>query len=296
MNKKIKYGFFATLIISVLALTAVIIFAPYAVLQPPRINEKITPSDLKLEYAELSIKVEEKVNLKGYYILPKKDSIRGLIVLVHGIGGCKEHFLGLSDKLSNQGIASIIFDGRAHGQSGGEYCTFGFKEKKDISKIIDTIKKDFPKIPIGIWGNSLGGAIAIQALEFDKRIKFGIIESTFANLSEIVFDYKKRMLKGIGIKSLSNYLLKRAGEIGNFDPFKIQPIQSVENIFQPIFLAHGDSDENISAEYGKQLFERLSSTDKEFHLIKGGGHFDLFEKGGKEYENSILKFIEKNIK
>ena len=250
---------------------------------------------MNLNSEALNIHVEDSVNLKGYWIKSKQDRAKGLIILVHGVGGCKEHFLGLANNLANEGIESIVFDGRAHGESEGEFCTYGFHEKKDISKIVDFIKSRNSIIKIGIWGNSLGGAIAIQALEFDKRIEFGIIESTFTDLSQIVFDYKKRMSKGIGIRSLSNYVLRRAGKIGNFNPKKVKPIESVKNINQPIFIAHGDADKNISSKYGQMLFDHLKSTDKTFILVKGGGHFDLFKQGGKTYENKVMGFVKRQL-
>jgi len=192
MNKKSKYALLIFVFLSSLIFVGVFFIAPYAILQPPRISEKIGPKDLGLKNSPLIIEVEENLKLQGFFIFQKKDSTRGIIILVHGIGGCKEHFLGLSEKLANQGIASVIFDGRAHGKSDGEYCTYGFFEKKDISKIVDELKIDYPKLPIGIWGNSLGGAISIQALEFDKRIEFGIIESTFSDLSQIKYNLSSR--------------------------------------------------------------------------------------------------------
>jgi len=66
--------------------------------------------------------------------------------------------------------------------------------------------------------------------------------------------------------------------------------------FKPIFIAHGDSDENISVEYGKQLFKNLPSKNKKLVIIKDGGHFGLFDKGGEEYKRKIIDFIEKNLK
>ena len=242
------------------------------------------------------MKIDDDSELSGYWIKSEKDTAKGIIILVHGIGGCKEHFLNLSKELSKAGIESIIFDGRAHGKSGGEFCTYGFKEKYDISKIVDKIKSKNPNYKIGIWGNSLGGAIAIQTLEIEKGIDFGIIESTFTELDKIVFDYKKRILKGIGIKLISDFGLKRAGEIADFNPNKVKPIESVKNIGQPMFIAHGDSDKNISVEYGKQLFDNLKSKNKELAIIKDGGHFDLFDKGGEEYKSKLLNFIERNLK
>jgi len=280
----------------ILGFIAINNIAPYAITQPPRINESITPQELNLKSEPLNIKTKDDIDLNGYWIKSEKDTAKGIMILIHGIGGCKEHFLNLAKELSKKGIESIVFDGRAHGKSGGEFCTYGFKEKKDIVQIIDKIKKHEPDLPIGIWGNSLGGAIAIQTLEVDKRINFGIIESTFTALNQIVFDYKKRILKGIGIRSLSDFALKRAGEIADFDPLNIKPIESVKNIEQPIFMAHGDSDANISYKYGQQLFANLKTKDKEFILIEGGGHFDLFDKGGIEYKNQIMSFIERNLK
>ena len=242
------------------------------------------------------VKTNDKIELDGYWIKSQQDSSKGIIILVHGIGGCKEHFLGLAKELSSKGIESIIFDGRAHGRSGGEFCTYGFKERNDISKIVDKIKTKNPNLRIGIWGNSLGGAIAIQTLEIEKRIDFGIIESTFTELDKIVYDYKKRILKGIGIKYLSDYALKRASQIADFNSDEVKPIESVKNIEQSILIAHGDADKNISVEYGKKLFENLKSDDKRIEIIKDGGHFNLYEKGGKEYKMIIMNFIERNLR
>lgn len=295
MNKKLNYLTITLLIITILGFTGISYIAPYAITQPPRTNESITPKDLNLKSEPLNLKTKDNIDLSGYWIKSQKDTSRGIIILVHGVGGCKEHAIYLAQELAHNGIESIIFDGRAHGQSGGEFCTYGFKEKQDISEIVDKIKTRKPNLPIGIWGNSLGGAISIQTLEFDKRINFGIIESTFTDLNQIVFDYKKRILKGIGIRSLSDYALKRAGEIANFNPQKIKPIQSVKNIEQPIFMAHGDADKNISSKYGQQLFDNLKSKDKEFVLVRGGGHFDMYDKGGTAYKTKIFNFVDGNL-
>ncbi|MEM6963937.1 MAG: alpha/beta fold hydrolase [Bacteroidota bacterium] len=284
------------LLIIIIVCIGIHFIAPYAITQPSRISEDITPDQLGIKSEKLNVTTNDGFTLDGYWIKSKGDSLRGIVIFVHGIGGCKEHFLSLSKELSELGIESTLFDGRAHGKSGGEFCTYGFREKNDIVKIVDKIKAKHPDLRIGIWGNSLGGAIAIQALEVEKRIDFGIIESTFTELDKIVFDYKKRILKGVGIKWLSDYGLKRAGQIADFDPKKIKPIQSVKNIKQPMLIAHGDADKNISVEYGKQLFENLRSTDKEFILVAGGGHFDLYDKGGEAYKAKLMRFIKRNLK
>jgi len=304
--------FFAFLfaILAILIFLAVKNIAPYAILQPQRINENISPAQLGLVSEKIEIRTRDSIILNGYWTKTKTSDIRGVMILIHGVGGCKEHFLGLAGELSMRGIESIVFDARGHGESGGKYCTYGFNEKKDIVDIIDFIKAKSPDlpiaesidfvntkkdIPVGIWGNSLGGAVALQALEYDERIQFGVIESTFTQLDQIVFDYKKRILGGYGFKFISDYALSKAGEIADFNPDEVKPIESVKNIEQPILITHGDADENISYKYGQQLFDNLQSEDKEFVLIEGGGHNDMYLKGGIEYKMKIMSFIERNF-
>ena len=164
-----------------------------------------------------------------------------------------------------------------------------------MSKIVDLIKNTNRDLKIGIWGFSLGGAIAIQSLEIDKRIEFGIIESTFTAMDKIVFDYTRHMMGPIGTRFIADYGLKRAGEIADFDPHEVKPIKAVEHIEQPTLIAHGDADANISVEYGKELFEKLKAADKELIIVEGGGHLDMFEKGGVDYTTKLIGFINRNL-
>jgi len=295
-NKKTPYIVIIIILLLAFMFVGVHSIAPYAVLQPQRVHLDKTPKDLGLESDEWIIEVENNIKLNGYWVKTDALTPKSVVIFVHGIGGCKEHFLELAAELSEQGIESVLFDLRAHGESGGEYTTYGYDEKKDVKKIVDYIKNKAPNVKIGIWGNSLGGAIAIQALEYDNRLEFGIIESTFTSLNQIVYDYKKRYLKGIGVKFLSDYVLKRAGYIGGFNPNEVKPLNSVKQIEQPTLIAHGDSDENISYTYGKQLYDNLATPEKTFVLVKGGGHLNMFEKGGEDYKNKIMNFINLHLK
>jgi predicted alpha/beta-fold hydrolase len=140
--------------------------APYAIIKPYRTHEKITPKELGLSGKSVEILTKDSLKLAGYFIESQQDSTKGIIILVHGIGACKEHFLGLSASLAEKGIATFLFDGRAHGESEGNYCTYGFQEKYDISAIVDYLQEENPNTPIGIWGNSLGGTTANHSKEY----------------------------------------------------------------------------------------------------------------------------------
>ncbi len=265
---------------------------PYSIIIPPRVTSIDYFENGTTQYDKVDVVSFDKTKLKGFHVKSSLGKPKASIILVHGIGGCKEHFTDLAINLAENGYDSWLFDNRAHGESEGRYTTYGDFEKKDIKAIVNAIKKKTPDTKVAIWGNSLGGAIAIQAIEYDKRIEFGIIESTFSDLRQIVYDYQKRFLFDIGIEFASNIALNEAGQIAKFNPDRVSPIESVKHITQPILISHGDKDTNISVEYGKALYENLASKDKTLVLVKGGGHHNLAAIGGQAYPKKLLNFLE----
>jgi alpha-beta hydrolase superfamily lysophospholipase len=234
----------------------------------------------------------DSLEMHGFYIPSNIETIYGTIILLHGIGSCKENMLQLAANLSNEGYNTVPMDSRAHGESGGDYITFGHFEKQDVSSIIDFLEMEKGAKNIGIRGASMGGAIALQALEHDERLQFGIIESTFADLSDVVFDYQKLWL-GLESRFISNYTLNRAAKIAKFFAKDIKPSESAKHIEQPVFYAHGDADVNISVEYGKLIFRNLASKNKELVIVEGAGHENLMGHGGKAYWQKLLAFLKR---
>ena len=258
--------------------------------------ELLHPDDLFLENEKLNVFTQDSLNLSAYLIKTTSEIQKGTIILLHGIRSRKENNLWLSKKLSDEGYNSVVIDSRAHGFSQGKYCTFGYHEKYDIKTLIDILYSyEDLNLNLGIWGQSLGGAVSLQTLEIDKRIKFGIVESTFINFRTIVHDYFKRYI-GIDISFLTNYALKRAEKLANFKIDEVSPINSTKKITQPMLIVHGKDDEKIKFEYGKILFENLASKDKDFINIPNSSHSNLREIGGDDYLKKVIIFINKNSK
>lgn len=267
--------------------------APYGIIQPMRKHLKTAPSDYGLQAESLYLTTDDGIGMDGYRTFSRLDYTMGAMILVHGIGSCKEDMMGLADMLAYSGIETYLFDLRAHGRSGGKYCTYGFYEKEDIKAIVTKVKADRPDLRLGIWGNSLGGAIALQALEADPRIDYGIIESTFTDLRSVVEAYQARLMK-IPLPFAARYALSRAAEIGEFDPDRVQPVESARNIRQPVLIAHGEEDERIAFENGQRIFDNLASADKEFVPVPGGRHMGMMAVGGEWYKKRLLAFIGRN--
>ena len=186
-----------------------------------------------------------------------------------------------------------MIDLRAHGQSDGIYCTFGYYEKYDIVKLMDNLDSLKIQKPYGIFGASLGGAIALQTLGTDNRLKFGIIESTFDRLDKVILEYSEDLLQ-FKSKYLANYILTKSGKIANFEPFEVNPSEYCKNINVPMFFAHGSIDDKIPIEFNKNNFRNVKSKNKHFYLVKGASHLNLQTIGGEKYWNKIVDFLIEN--
>lgn len=236
-------------------------------------------------------------NLKQYALLTYSNvaEAKGTIILLHGSSHNKEHFLDLSEFLSINGFNSVAIDLRGFGESEGQFFTHGVKETKDIQKLIDDLITKEGLNNIGIWGQSIGGALALQAMGVDKRIEYGISESAYTDLKSNMQCFFKRHT-GVNLPFISDFLVNRAGSIGDFDPDDASPLKYSKNITQPILIIHGSKDNAINVSNGKANFANIKSNDKEFIELESAGHSDIWEVGGDALFNTILQFLNNQAK
>ena len=66
-------------------------------------------------------------------------SQRATIVYLHGIADNRGSAAGPIARFLPLDYDVIAYDSRANGDSGGEACTYGYYEKQDLHRVIDTI-------------------------------------------------------------------------------------------------------------------------------------------------------------
>ena len=214
------------------------------------------------------------------------------IILLHGIRSNKEHWHDMALWLNRNGYNAIALDMRAHGESQGTYCSFGYYEKQDVSNLIDALQAQGFKQNFGIWGHSLGGAVALQALAVDKRLKFGIIESSYADFKQITKDYSRYYLH-FESDFLNNFLLERAAEKACFPINQVNPVDYCTKINQPVMIVHGTADQKINVKNARILYNEIAGKKKQLVLIEGARHTNIHQVGGQYYKNKVLSFLNK---
>ena len=254
------------------------------------IYDSIINDSSQFKRRKLSYTSFDGLKLSALLTYSNIEDAKGTIILIHNSASNKYYFLDFSGVLADKGFNSVAIDLRGYGESEGKFCTYGVKEKEDVRSLIDELTKYKNLEPIGVWGSSLGGAVAMQAMGIDKRIKFGIVEATYTDFKTNMDTYFTRLTK-LKLKPLTNYIVNRSGSIGDFDVDDASPMKYAEKITQPILVVHGEKDPVFNIKYGKANFDKIKSTDKEFITIDSAGHANIWEVGGEKYFEKVMTFL-----
>jgi fermentation-respiration switch protein FrsA (DUF1100 family) len=287
------------------AALVVLVVGPLILLQPERRTKEwyrgktdlLEPRDAGLPQENVEISGQDGVILKGWLVAQKAArKSRGTIFYLHGVGDCKTDGVAHARLFFKHGYNVLLYDSRAHGESGGVFCTYGYHEKHDISAAISFLqrKKALKVGQIGIFGTSMGAAVAIQAAAIDKRIKAVVAEACFTDLRTISVDYQRRIVK-LPWHFLRNVAMARSQRIANFKARDVSPVIDVHTLTIPLLFVHGTADRLINYEYSKTLYHHANEP-KEILLVPGGNHTDVWEIAGDKYENKILSFFSKNLR
>ncbi|MBP1691053.1 MAG: acyl esterase, partial [Bacteroidetes bacterium] len=109
-----------------------------------------------------------------------------LVVFIHGLGGNKEDIALISTLLTGRGYASLLYDVRGQGSSGGLSSIMGAREAQDLREILsfmDTVT-NLDRNTRGIAGGSQGGVhawlAAIHRMEGIKTIATLVAPPSYA--------------------------------------------------------------------------------------------------------------------
>lgn len=203
----------------------------------------------------------------------------GILVLLHGRNGRKESLLPVAERFAAAGFKCVIPDLPAHGDSPVKNVHFAANRfERDLPDHVLADARAFfgePTTPAGIWGISMGGAFAVEAVARSPGTwKAMVIIASFDSLQGVVDDTLAPLPKplpgmlGMALDGMTQYR-------GDLALHKVRPDLKAENIVVPIFIAHGDRDPLISPARGHQLYDAFSSEDKTWTPVPGANHGNI---------------------
>lgn len=297
------FAIITAVVVFLLGITVILlIIGPTILLRPRRRTMEFyrkrglptRPSDVGLKYEEINVIVNDGLKLNSWLIKAPTPT-KGTVLYLHGVADCKIDGIRLAALLHSHHYNVFLYDSRRHGESDGVFCTYGYYEKHDVSKIIDYLetRTDFTLGKIGIFGTSMGAAVAIQAAATDRRIIAVAAENCFADLRSIFDDYQKRMIK-LPFHYLRNLVIKRSELMAKFKAKEVSPLDAVAQIHIPLLFIYGKKDHLINYKYSLMLYENTDEP-KEILPIENAAHNDTWEVGGELYAQKIINFFDKAL-
>ena len=231
------------------------------------------PASVGVPAQDIYFTSEDGVKLHGWFI-PAPKAV-ATVLWFHGNAGNISHRLDNIQGLAPLNLNIFIFDYRGYGRSEGEPDEQGiYKDSKAAYKTViglNSVSVD----TLFLFGRSLGGICAVEtALNHPARGL--ILESVFTSASDMSRKVFPLIPLGWGIRS------------------KLDAIGNVPNLKLPKLILHGTRDEIVPYDLGRKLFDHAGEP-KKFYPIEGAGHNDTYTIGGRDYFDTLNRFITETL-
>lgn len=212
------------------------------------------------------LEVETPVGrLCGWLFQPPGPQARGVVVIFGGADGWRESYYSLSPALLAEGLAVCLLDGPGQGESRlfhGAMLTAEYA--RGFQAVAAALKARFARV--GLWGNSLGGTLAVGAALGSAVVDAVCSNGGSAEPMESA-DKFPRMLGRI------------AAMAGSEDPEQGRALlralslrDRLPELRCPLLVLHGAEDALFSLATAQPLHDLAGSGDKEMQVWDDGEH------------------------
>jgi fermentation-respiration switch protein FrsA (DUF1100 family) len=242
----------------------------------------LSPDELDLKYEDLYFPARDGTRLHAWF-LPAEPRAQGTILFLHGNAeNISTHIMSVR-WLPAQGFNVFLPDYRGYGASAGEPTVAGVQD--DVDSALRTLlsRPDVNPDRIVVFGQSLGGAIAIYNIAhspYRRHIRGLAVESAFASY------------RGIAREKLAAFWLTWPLQypLSWLVSDQYSPARAVGDISPiPLLIIQGDRDPIVPVGHGRRLFE-LAREPKQLWIVPGGGHIQAFQLQG--YRDRFVAWLQ----
>ncbi len=239
--------------------------------------------------AKLAVSVIEPENF---------DEPRGTILVLHGIWNRSIWMLGTAQMFADEGYRAVLVDLRGHGASTGKWLTYGPRESRDISQVIDALQeRELVVGRLGVYGISYGATTSIHVAGRDPRISAVVAVAPFSKMRDEVPDYSRTILPGIEdwvSDDTFEQAVDAAGEQGGFDPDMSDALEAIRKTDAPVLIMHGQDDWLVPPYHSMRLYE-AGRDHAELVLMPRLGHISIWFDAEGEVAAKAKNWFERHL-
>jgi alpha-beta hydrolase superfamily lysophospholipase len=248
-----------------------------------------TPADLGLAYEPVSIVTHDGLTLTGWLVPAARETTTAVVVM-HGFSGHRLPELAAFVPWLAERHHVLQFDFRGHGESDSSVVTLGAHERRDVEAAVAFLASR-QLGPIGLFGVSMGAAIAIVAAP-ELPVAAVIADAAFAELHHPIANRMREV--GYPLPELGARAIVAAAAVRTRSRLA-DPLRSVARIAPRALLVIAPKDDSlISWRQSLRLFE-AAGEPKELYVAEGAGHAEAYAVDPVRYRQVVLSFLERYL-
>ena len=223
-----------------------------------------TPGQYGIDYQPVEFKASDGTALFAWF-LPARGEPKATILYLHGNGAnISAHFSNVA-WMPAAGFSVLAIDYRGYGGSEGKPTLPGVQLDIDAAMRVLLARKDVNPDRIIVFGQSLGGALAIYYVAhsaYRSHIKAVVADSSFADYRQVAQEKLADLIITWPLQWLPTFTV-------NNDYAPIASVAALSPI--PLLLIRGERDGIVSPRHSQELFE-AAQEPKALWSVEDAGH------------------------
>lgn len=256
------------------------------------INEAGRTLRLK-DLMRITIRSRDGLTLVGHWY-PAENAKR-TVICVHGWhGSWYRDFGSSSEYFHSLGCNMLYVEQRCHGESEGEFISYGIKERYDVLEWLKVAKRLGGELPIYLSGISMGATTVLMASEFLKEGEVAGITADcgFTSPHDIVKKCVQEAMHtsgGITMNAVNTVCRIHGG----FSLKDVSAAEAVRHSVTPTVFFHGENDGFVPCEMSRVNFDSCAA-EKEIYTFPNADHGMSYLVDTPRYQAIIEEFFTKH--
>jgi alpha-beta hydrolase superfamily lysophospholipase len=277
------------LLFGISGFAAVLFLAGHRLIRPEQHPIGDPPATLQAQ--SLRLPTDSGGHVAGWFSAGRPGM--GAVLLLHGVRGDRLAMLERALFLHRDGFSTLLIDLPAHGESSGEWITFGKQEGAGVRAALAYLAQRLPDERVGVIAVSLGAAATVLANPQSAPAAL-VLESMYPTIEEALKDRLALHLGAWG-RALSPLLLCQLPWRTGVSAAELRPIDQIGQLHSPLLLVSGAEDRHTTLAETERLFA-AAVEPKALWIVGGAAHVDLHDIDRAAYEARVGGFLAEQLR
>lgn len=262
-------------------------FGIWQMARPDLLSSSDTPVQYKLEYQKIVLHTADGYDIAAWDVTPAAPSDDAVIVL-SGYAANKGSILARTAFLGQE-HRLLYLDFRSFGESGGHYSTMGLREVEDAVAAVRYLKDQGVR-HIGIYGFTMGGAVALMTAAREPAVSAIVTEDAYSDFDAVASEPYGYLGPA---KTLFGQVAKAFAEtVLHLDVEALSPAAVASTIRIPALIIHSSADKSVPIRHADLLKEKMSGNpDAQFWYTDGKSDLEA----RTAFAQTVMAFFEAHL-